>query len=88
MLINRSERSRYARTVECVIDCYERSLFILWNGSKTEAEVQREADAAYDRWVHVDENPEVEDFCCEEYIVAELEKLGFDFDYAYSEEEK
>lgn len=74
----------YRFYIECDIDCYERGLGIAWNDEKvSEEQMQSAADAAYDRWVHIEENPEVESWCCEEYILHEVDKLGIEYDYCY-----
>lgn len=73
--------------VECDIDCYDRGLGIGWDDeSASQEQMQRTADDAYDRWVHVEENPEVESWCCEEYILHEVGKLGVEYDYRYLEQ--
>lgn len=72
---------------ECYIDCYDRGLGIGWDDeSVSQEQMQRTVDDAYDRWVHVEENPEVESWCCEEYILHEVGKLGIEYDYRYLEQ--
>lgn len=78
--------NNYRFYIEVDIDCYDRGLGIGWNDEKVGKEqMQHTADSAYDRWVHIEENPEVESWCCEEYILHEVDKLGIEYDYCYLE---
>lgn len=72
--------------IEVEISCYNRRLGIGWDDYTIDEErVQAVADDAYERWVHVDENPEVESYCCEEYILHRLDDaLGMEYDYCNS----
>ena len=42
-------------------------------------------DTRYDEWNHVDENPDVEPFCCEEWMLMGLDELGIDYTPIYVE---
>lgn len=74
----------YQHCMECDVVCYERGITIAWNDEQVSDELMRSVtDDAYDRWMNVEDNPEVESWCCEEYILHEVDKLGIEYDYCF-----
>lgn len=53
------------------IDCYERDALFLVEVEKYE-KAKVIIDKAYSDWCNPDENPELHDVCCEEYICSQL----------------
>lgn len=77
----------YKAAVYYGIECFDRGIFIAWDGDTRGAAIYAVADDAYNRWIDVDNNPDLQFICCEEYIIGEIEKLGIQFDYCYAEQE-
>ena len=69
------------------IECYERALLVCWNGDPSRNEMLDIFDRAYDQWVNIEENPEVEDYCVEEWLLLAVDDLGIDYKYIYIQEE-
>jgi len=61
------------------IECYERRLVVFWDAYISEKKITDLLEARYEQWVHVSENPEVEDYCCEEWILLGLDEIGLDY---------
>lgn len=78
MRIDNYNYNHNLKSVTYYVDCYDRTLGIVWvdDGKYSNFSIYCMLDDAYDRWVHVDENPDVECYCCEEYM---LECLPEDF---------
>ena len=71
---------KYKRKLEYEVACYERTLCVAWDDSRSEADVYRALDEAYDRWTNPEEHPELQDLCCEEYMLSELSASGLNFE--------
>lgn len=85
--VSAADIKNYRFYIECGISCFERSLGIGWNDAKvSKDQMQRIVNDAYDRWVYVEENPEVEIWCCEEYILHEIHQLDIEFVYCFLDE--
>lgn len=71
------------------VECYERRLIVSWNGDQmNEGVVSEILEHSYDQWVNIDENSEVEYYCCEEWMIKKLKDFdkNFDFYVIYDEE--
>ena len=62
------------------VECYERYLIIAWDKGPSEEAVLALLEHRYDQWVHIEENPEVESYCCEEWMIDGLTGIG-DFQF-------
>lgn len=80
--------AEYDHVIVVDIDCYDRTLTIAWNGQLDPGEVHSIADRAYFRWTNVGNYPEVEGFCCEEYVLHTLSNIGLEYDFCYGEEDE
>ena len=66
------------------IDCYNRYVIAAWNGGPKESLVQALLDERYEQWVDVEHHPELEDVCCEEWMIDGLTGFGkFHFSIIY-----
>ena len=88
------EKNRFVQGIESInaghivtydVFCFDRVLAVIYNGDVDESLVYRILDTRYDEWNHVDENPDVEPFCCEEWMLMGLDELGIDYTPIYVE---
>lgn len=78
-------KSCYKHAVIVEVPYYERHLLVMWDSDIEEDTVLKILDKRYDQWVHIEENPEVEDYCCEEWMLMGLEQIDTVFDHYYFE---
>ena len=72
--------------VKIDIDCYDRELLVMFDEkySRDRDKIRDIMESAYDRWTHVSEIEDEEDYlyvhdsCCEEYIVECVENKGYE----------
>jgi hypothetical protein len=72
--------------VKIDIDCYDRELLVMFDEkySRDRDKIRNLMESAYDRWTHVSEIEDEEDYlyvhdsCCEEYIVDRIENEGYE----------
>lgn len=78
-------------TTFCV-DCYDRHLIVCWDEedniqndgwAPSEPEIDKILETRYEQWVHVEENPEVESYCCEEWMLMGLDEIGLKYTPIY-----
>ena len=70
------------------VDVFDRTLIVAYNGDVANETVYGILDARYDQWNHIDENPEVEYYCCEEWMLMGLDGLGINYTPIYEELEE
>lgn len=58
---------------------FSRALVVAYYGDVPEETVYGILDARYDQWNHIDEYPEVEPYCCEEWMLMGLDELGINY---------
>lgn len=72
--------------VKIDIDCYDRELLVMFDEkySRDRDKIRDLMESAYDRWTHVSEIEDEDDYlyvhdsCCEEYIVECVEDAGYE----------
>ena len=72
--------------VKIDIDCYDRELLVMFDEkySRDRDKIRNLMESAYDRWAHVSEIEDEEDYlyvhdsCCEEYIIDRVENEGYE----------
>ena len=72
--------------VKIDIDCYDRELLVMFDEkySRDRDKIRDIMESAYDRWTHVSEIEDEEDYlyvhdsCCEEYIFECVENKGYE----------
>ena len=72
--------------IDVYIACYTRHLYITVSWEQAE-EAAAIAYSRYDTWVE-NELPEVEDACCEEYILQGLADAGIQYRHTYGDSEE
>ena len=72
--------------VKIDIECYDRELLVMFDEkySRDRDKIRDLMESAYDRWTHVSEIEDEDDYlyvhdsCCEEYIVECVEDAGYE----------
>lgn len=68
------------------VECYERYVIVAWDNGPREEVVQKTLDERYEQWIDVEKYPEVDTFCCEEWMIDGLTGLvDFQFFVLYGE---
>ena len=70
-----------------MIDVFERILIVAYNGNVPEKTVYDILDQRYGEWNNVEDYPETENYCCEEWMLIGLEELGIVYTPIYIGEE-
>ena len=69
------------------VECYDRRLIVAWDAGPSEEDVLKVLERRYCEWVHLDDHPEAENYCCEEWMLDGLSEVGqFDFFVIYDED--
>ena len=68
------------------VECYNRRLVVFWDGDTREKRVREVLEERYMQWVQIDVYPEVEPWCCEEWMLMGLDEIGLVYFPAYVSE--
>lgn len=66
------------REIQFEISCLERMMIVVVEEEKYDSALKI-IDEAYTRWCQVEENPELQFECCEEYILSKLSENGVEY---------
>ena len=66
------------REIQFEIVCLERTMTIVVEEEEYDSALKI-IDEAYTKWCQIEENPELQFECCEEYILSQLDEAGIDY---------
>ena len=74
----------FSVTVEAF--CFDRYLTVTGYSTESEDTITSVLENRYDQWHNLDDFPEAEDFCCEEWMLMGLDELGIQYTPHYLED--
>jgi len=76
----------YYFSVTVEVFCFERYLAVTGYSTMTSEQIRALLEERYDQWNNLDEFPEAEPFCCEEWMLMGLDELGISYTPHYLED--